>query len=394
MYLRSLAGTLALLALVSAPQAFAQSGFYVVPWIAVEEVYDDNIFFDPDNEVSDFITRVSPQLDVGFESETLAWLLSYRNDAEWYRDLSDLDSTTARGFGLAQIEYDLDRRWTLRGQSEYIQTNTAQDLSLNPGGGEIPGRVGRAEAERFLLGGGASYRFSQRVAGDLEVSWVDDELIDFSKNETLSVNSQIEQLLTPARLLLYGYRYRGYEFESEQVGIDPVEVVTESEDSNTLWVGLRQEFSERSDVEVRAGPRISDGEVEPYLIVRWRRDYSRGSTTIDASWDETTFLGTIGRQESRSIAATWTHRFSEKFEFNGSAGYAYLTGGGIDTYIGSIDVAGIYEFTPSIFLTARYAFNVQGQDPPGLQGDRLTHNIASLAITFTRPRRVSERSPN
>lgn len=388
-----LAGLLALAALFATPQSLAQSGFYVVPWITVETVYDDNIFFDPENEVSDFITRVSPQLDVGYESETLNWLLSYRNDAEWYDDFSELDSTTARGFGRGEIQYEVDRRLSLRGESEYVQTNTIQDLTLGPGGGDIPGRVGRAEGERLLFGGGARYRFSPRVLADVEVTWIDDEIIDFSNNQTLSLTSQVEQFLTPARLLLYGYRYRDYQFESEAV-IDPALPLTDSEDSNTLWVGLIQDLSERSDLELRAGPRFADGDVEPYFLVNWRRNYARGSTSINASWDETTFLGQIGRQESRSVAANWTHRFSERFEFSGSAGYAFLTGGGIDTEVGSFDLAGIYEFTPGIFLTARYAFNEQRQDPPGFQGDRLTHNIVSLALTFTRPRREAERSPN
>lgn len=381
----------ALIALLSSPLAIAQSGLYFVPLITVEEVYDDNIFFQQsEDEVSDFITRVSPQLDVGFESETLNWLLSYRNDAEWYRDLSDLDSTTARGFGLGRIEYTPDRRLTLRGETQYVQTNSVQDLTLTPGGG-IPGRVGRAEAERWLFGAGAGYRFSPRWNGDIDVTWVDDELIDFSTNETLSGVTQLEQILTPARSLLYGYQYRNYEFEND-VGVDPIERISESEDSNTLWLGLTQELSERSELEVRAGPRFSSSETDPYFLFDWRRNYERGSTSIRALWDETTLLGEVGRQESRSIYATWTHEFSADLEVSGTAGYAYLSGEGFSTDITSFDVSGIYRFNRAIYLTARYGFNIQEQDPARIQGARVTRNVVSIAITFTRPRRGAERS--
>lgn len=373
------------------PMAFAQSGYYVVPWLTVEGVYDDNLFFDTEDEVSDFVTRVSPQLDIGFESETLRWLLSYRNDAEWYNDLSDLDSNSARRFGVGTIDYQPNRLWTFTGSAEYVFTNSAQDISLIPGGG-IPGIVGREEAERLLFSGGARYQFSPSLTGGLEVTWIEDSLVDLNENETLSLIADLEQVLSSTRSILYGYEYRSYEFTSES-GTDPVIIVNNSEDSNTAWVGLEQVLSETSTLELRAGPRILDGDLEPYFLFSWRREYARGSTVVDALWDESTLLGELGVLESRSVLATWTHEFSPDFEVRGSAGYAYLTGGGFSTDIASFDVEASYEIIPSISLTARYGFNDQTQDSVGTLSERITHNVVSLAITFTRPRRESERSP-
>lgn len=120
----------ALLMLAWSPDGQAQSGYYIVPQLALEEVYDDNIYFNSENEVDDFITRLSPQLDVGFDSETFRWMLSYRNDSEWYKDNSDLDSNSARRFGDGMIEYRPNRRWTFTGQAQYIYTNSAEDISL------------------------------------------------------------------------------------------------------------------------------------------------------------------------------------------------------------------------------------------------------------------------
>ncbi|MEE4175220.1 MAG: hypothetical protein V2I57_13290 [Xanthomonadales bacterium] len=374
---------LACLVLIS-PAVHAQSGYYVVPWLFVEGSYDDNIFFDTEDEVSDFITRVSPQLDVGYDSANLSWLLSYRNDAEWYRDFSELDSSTARGFGLGQIDYTVNRRWSLRANTEYIQSNSVQDLSLNPGG-EIPGVVGRAEAQRMLLSGGSEYRFTPQWIGNVDLTWIDDELEGFTENERLAATTRVEQVLTSARSLFYVYEYRDYEFrEIPQDESDPV--VTDQEDSHTLWIGLTQALTESSRLELRAGPRFSDGDTEPYLLANWRRDYARGNTTIEALWDETTLLGEVGRLESKSIYGAWTHSFTNSFEVRTGAGFARVEGTGYSSDIAYFDFFGEYRINPYIFLTARYGFNDQDTamgDPLG----RITHNVASLYITFTRARR-------
>lgn len=380
--------------MLSSPAAYAESGLYVVPWLAVEELYDDNIFFDTTTEdpISDFYTRVSPQLDVGFDSEKLRWLLSYRNDAEWYNDLSELDSTTARGFGIGRIEYEPNRRLTLVGDINYTMTNSAEDITLTPGGG-IPGLVGRDEAERWLLAGGANYLFTPTVSGDLLVTWIQDTLIGSSRNETLAAVTAFEQVLTPDRSILYGYRYRDYRFETEPAE-DTGFVSVETEDSNTAWIGLAQALSETTDLELQVGPRIAAGDLEPYVLLNWQREYARGYLQFGALWDDTTLLGEVGILDSRSVQASWTHEFTSKLEVVGSAGYAYLTGTDFSTDITYVELSGVYQFSPAIFMTARYAFNTQSEDSENPDNGRVNHGVMSIAITFTRPRRETERSPS
>ncbi len=384
---RCLAGWVAILLFTFSTGALAQSGYYVVPWLGVEQAYDDNLFFDTEDEQSDWYTRLSPRLEAGFDSETLDWLLSFQNDAEWYHDFSELDSSTARQFGLGTIQYDVNRRLTLTGDAEYVKTNTAEDISLIPGGG-IPGSLGRAEAERLFFASGADYLFTPELSGGLLVSWVDDTLIGVSGNETLYAGADLEHILTPVRSILYGYRYRHYDFEN-QTGTEPVIVVSQTEESNTAWVGLSQILTETTVLDVRAGPRISDGDLEPYFLFSLSREYARGSASIDAVWDETTLLGEAGILESRSVQLTWRHEFTKAFDVATSAGYANLRGTDFTSDITYLNVFGYYRFSPAIFLTARYQFNAQDGDPIDLPTGRVTQNVLSLAITFTRPRRDS-----
>lgn len=248
---RCLACWAAAMLLSGSTVAFAQSGLFVVPWLVVEQAYDDNLFFDPEDEQSDWYTRVSPRLEVGFESETLYWLLSFQNDAEWYNNFSELDSNSARQFGLGTIEYEVNRRWTLTGDAEYVKTNTAGDIGLIPGipVGGIPGSLGREEAERLFFAAGADYLFTPELSGSFLVSYVDDTLIGSSDNDTLFVGGDLEHILSPVRSLFYGYKYRHYDFQN-QAETEPVTVVNETEYSNTAWVGLTQVLSENSVLEI------------------------------------------------------------------------------------------------------------------------------------------------
>ena len=381
---------LSLLSCLFSPALHAQE-YYVVPWLIVETYYDDNALFNPDTQeqTSDIVLRVSPRLDVGYISGTLNWELSYRNDAEWYRDLSYLDSTTARGFGRGTINYTPNRRLSMNGAVDYVKTNSAEDITLIPGE-DIPGRFGRADAERFGVSGGVDYLFTQNLTGSVDVRWVRDELIDVSDSDNFNVVALLEQSLARNRSLLYGYRYRDYEF-NRRINTDPVQNLTTTADSHTPWIGYTHRVSEISDFELRAGPRFSDAEfagseVDPYLLARWSRQYDRGDFSVTAQWDETTVLAETGPVDSKSIRAGWNHVFTESFDAGSTATYAQVSGTGYEADTASFGVFANYRFNRYVYLTGRYRFSVQDVDRDPLSNRRIDRNLISVAITFTRPR--------
>ena len=390
--LRSLAQGLVALAGLWSSAVLAQD-YYVVPFLTIQTLYDDNVLLNPETQepTSDIFVRVTPRLDVGYDSQTLNWELSYRNDAEWYRDLSFLDSTTARGFGRGSIDYTPNRRLSMNGYVDYVQTNSAEDITLIPGE-DIPGRVGRADAERFGVGGGFDYAFTENLTGGVDLRWVNDELIDVSESETATANALLQQRLAPERTLLYGYRYRDFEF-SRRVNIDPIEVINTTANSHTPWIGLQQRLSETNNIEMRAGPRFAEGEftdteTDPYLLFRWNREYDRGSTSVTATWDETTVLAETGPVDAKTIRAGWNHNFTEEFEFGGAVSYADVSGTGYEANNASANIFGNYRINRYIFLTARYRFTIQDVDRSLSLEDRrrIERNVISIAITFTRPR--------
>jgi outer membrane autotransporter protein len=157
-------------------------------------------------------------------------------------------------------------------------------------------------------------------------------------------------------------------------------------------VGLTQRLSETSDLEIRAGARFAEGEfsdteVDPYLLFNWNREYDRGSTSVTATWDETTILAEIGPVDAKTIRAGWNHNFTEAFEFGGTASYADVSSVTYDANNASLAVFGNYRFNRYVYLSARYRFSVQDIDRSlSISDRRINRNVVSIAITFTRPR--------
>ncbi len=50
----------------------SEADTYIIPALHITQIYDDNIFFEGSDEVSDRITRVSPGLQLGYVSRQLS----------------------------------------------------------------------------------------------------------------------------------------------------------------------------------------------------------------------------------------------------------------------------------------------------------------------------------
>jgi hypothetical protein len=73
--------------------AHAQTRIEVTPMITVSEIYDDNIFLTKNNTVSDYITIVTPGIDIGLRQEHTDFKLRYAPMFYMYADNNDLNFT-------------------------------------------------------------------------------------------------------------------------------------------------------------------------------------------------------------------------------------------------------------------------------------------------------------
>ncbi|MDY6878777.1 MAG: outer membrane beta-barrel protein [Thermodesulfobacteriota bacterium] len=70
----------------------AQYHFELTPAISVSEEYDDNLYLESDNEVSDYITSVSPGITLSVLSQNTLLDLAYSPTFVWYEDEDENDT--------------------------------------------------------------------------------------------------------------------------------------------------------------------------------------------------------------------------------------------------------------------------------------------------------------
>jgi hypothetical protein len=372
------------LGLLAQGQVPADDGFYLVPAVSVYGVHDDNIFFTPVNEASDYIARISPALIAGYESDRFTGIGSYTFDAEAYHENSDLDSAHVRGIAELELEYLATERLILSLDAEHIETDTPIDLSLVPGG-EVPGFFeGRVGARRTTINPEVSYQFSPAVRGTAAYSYTDDQYGQTNESKTQEAEAYFDHRTSDANTISYGYLYRDYRFYSVA---EDLSVLTMTADSHTPWLGLDHEFTAKTSFVGRAGPRFDDDTVEPYLLLSLHHERDDVELSLNYERDETTLLGETGKQEYQSVYGTWVQRFGPSLDLHISPGYARVEQLGADQDIYQLQLTAYYRINRFVNLSAAYDFNSQDardgtEDPPSI-----TRNVFALGLTFTYPRR-------
>ena len=76
---------------------FAQHQYEFTPSVSVSGEYDDNIFLTPDNEVDDYITRVTPSLALNILTQQTNLALRYAPTFVWYDDRDDFYAASKHG---------------------------------------------------------------------------------------------------------------------------------------------------------------------------------------------------------------------------------------------------------------------------------------------------------
>lgn len=367
----------------------ATPGYFAVPSVSVEEVYDDNLFFASEDKQSDFITRVSPALEAGYEADTLSLSGRYRFDAEAYASETDLNSAQVREFADVEVEYLPTNRLTLSAGADYTETDTPSDLDIIPGG-TIPGLlVGRSEATRTELDAAAIYRLTARTTGALAFTGTEDELVDVGESDTSVLETWFDQRLSEVNTLSYGYMYRQYRFD--QFGIDgnagPTRTRGATQDTNTPWIGLSRQINARTRVVARAGPRLEGSSRDPYVLLSLQYRFPEGAVLLDYERDETTVLGEPRKLELDALYATISRRFGTRLDVQLTPGYAKLDQADYSTEIYSLGLGAVYKINEAVFLTASYDFNFQDARTVPSGSNEVTRNVIQVGVRFTYPRR-------
>jgi hypothetical protein len=323
--------------------------FILKPQLTVSEVYNDNIFYRNEDKVEDFISILSPGLDIQVGDKEYNYIdLDYTYDRLLYAENPDQDANQHR---ISVNSFFQHSRLTLSGTDNI-------NFLATPLGGGISFRAGKIDRWTFLDRYRLDYDLSEKTAPYIEAYH---STTDFQKGIALYDSTTLRGTA--------GFEYKAFsrtsffgEFYVGQTTSDPNSSILSEYPSVMMYgafLGARGSFTEKLSGSVKAGYEL--------------RTYSIDSPNSSLPVVELDLLYQIS--ERTSLGLTYTHRQYESVQFTRSAYTTDSVTAGLSQQIGN---EGRFRGT------LRASYSKSSFDPnPVYQTDREDNLIlAQLALSY------------
>ncbi|HEX6951068.1 MAG TPA: hypothetical protein VF127_15820 [Nitrospira sp.] len=366
-------------------------GVYIMPWVAAGVVYDDNVFFQQRSlKQEDVFLRVTPGLQGSYQSTPLTVIANYRFDSEVYNKFTNLNAVQQRQFGTVELRGRPSNNLNLNGIVGYAQTHTPFELNFL-----TSAQTARVETERFFLNPSAEYRIDSltRVRGEYGFSR---DIFD----NNVSIDSNIVNLGLERRVGVHdwiGPAYVGRHFRfggdfntpiAGFIGGNPAPV-----NSYAPMVSWSHEFTADTRLDVRAGPRFTDGSLDnrPEAFVGLRRRIQNGEITLAYTSALTTVIGTVGATTSDSVLIRFVYEPIRHLTFTLQPTAAWISNSAFTSTIYTAYVEAAYQFNKYVTAKGSAYFSYQEGDFISTSGTSETlvipRNVYWLRLEFTYPTR-------
>ena len=366
-------------------------GVYIMPWVAAGVVYDDNVFFQQRSlKQEDVFLRVTPGLQGSYQSTPLTVIANYRFDSEVYNKFTNLNAVQQRQFGTVELRGRPSNNLNLNGIVGYAQTHTPFELNFL-----TSAQTARVETERFFLNPSAEYRIDSltRVRGEYGFSR---DIFD----NNVSIDSNIVNLGLERRVGVHdwiGPAYVGRHFRfggdfntpiAGFIGGNPAPV-----NSYAPMVSWSHEFTADTRLDVRAGPRFTDGSLDnrPEAFVGLRRRIQNGEITLAYTSALTTVIGTVGATTSDSVLIRFVYEPIRHLTFTLQPTAAWISNSAFTSTIYTAYVEAAYQFNKYMTAKGSAYFSYQEGDFISTGGGSETlivpRNVYWLRLEFTYPTR-------
>ena len=351
--------------------ASAQAGWSLIPSFSLAEEFDDNVFVTSTAKKSDFITRFTPGIDLGYRSEPFTLMARSSFDTEIFADNSQLNDSAARKRAGLEFKYVPFEDLTLGLDSSYIATTTATGL-VGAAGLEFA----RRDATEFILSPVAHYRFTASDTGRIAYTFMRDTLDQFPDTTTNRAQLTYSHQFSALDTGLLAYRLSVFKTE-DLPGLT----------SHTPAVGWTRQFSQQTALTLQAGPRFkSDGSVEPEAVVRLEHAFTLAKVAAQYLRTETFVLGRTTAEELEALSGSIELEPFKLLKVKVEPSYTRLFGG-VDPTARIYGVASVITYPITSWLTAglRHVYAFQDQ-----VGASLHHNIVTLSLDAAYPITVSK----
>lgn len=366
-------------------------GFYVMPWVATGVVYDDNVFFTTrDRRQEDVFLRVTPGLQGSYQSTPVTVIANYRFDSEVYNKLTNLSTVQQRQFGTVELRGRPSSNLNVNGIAGYAQTRTPFELNFL-----TSAQTARVKTERLFINPNAEYRPDALTRYHGEYGYSRDI---FDNN--ITIDSNIFNLGMERRVGTHDWIGPAYvgrhftfggDFNSPTAGFlggNPDAV-----DSHALMVSWAHEFSADTRLDVRAGPRLTDGKIDdrPEAFVGIRRRIRNGEVTLAYTSALTTVIGTVGATRTDNVLIRFLYEPISHLTFTVQPTAAWIQNSAFTSTIYTGYVEAAYQFNKYVTAKGSAYFSYQEGDFVSTGGTSETlvipRNVYWLRLEFTYPTR-------
>ena len=356
--------------------ALAQTGWVILPSFSLAEEFDDNVFVSTTDPKSDFITRFTPGLQLGYRSVPFTLLASGSIDAEIYANNSELSDAANRKRAALEVKYLPFSLLTVSLNVTYFETNTPSELVPTTGL-----QLARNRATQLAIIPAATYQITSVDTATASYAFFHDTVEGSLDNDTHRVKLRI---CPPA----HGARHR-----LPQLSAPRVRESAEPDDDHQ-YADARVEAAAhpehgpdpRGRAAVRVGgPSFIDDTVEPEAHASLEHSFKLAKVALEYHRTEAIVVGRPGKVELESVSGSLEIEPMRLLKLRFQPGY-YRTFGGEDptaTVYGFL-LGALYPIKS--WLTARldYRFAYQKQADTSLP-----HNIVTLSLDFVYPVRVA-----
>lgn len=319
--------------------------------LSLSEEYNDNIFLAHSNRDSDFITHVSPGIDLSIRSLKSELRLGYSPTFSYYSSYSELNNTAHRF--TANGLFNLSERLSLTLTDTFVKSSEIGDIRAIQDLGPI---TGRTELRLNTVSGSISHRLSDNLSYILGVSYFDTDYKEpgFIDVKTYSGNMSISYRYTERTTLSANARYIKYDYKTgtDAEGQDYTLGVTHRL-TPTLTVGAtggatitKIEDTGESDTGFTGSLDITKTFEKGQAVLSYRQTVIAGIETGVPLRDRTVSL-----RFSRPITNEWTASVSGSYSNSKSIGTS-----DVDTDVTSLNTDLTYSFRPWASLALSYSF--------------------------------------
>lgn len=345
--------------------------------LSVGEAYNDNIFLTKDDKVDDFITYITPGIDIQARSEVFDLRLSYFPTFSIYASNSEQNNTAqdVRFDGLAKITPKFDARL----RAGYLQSQDVTNFAAIPQLGPISTNQ-RTEVLSFLTD--VTYRFSSQLSLTLGV--------DYFNYSTDATDSNDSKTWTGRAVLSYMLGERTTLSANATVSKIDYEVTGDST-NQAYTLGINYRLGPTVTVYVNGGIAITKIDVVDKTDTGFSggagitKTFDRGSASLTFTQAVIPATDTSAPVNSQIVTFNFNMPFGQRFVSGVSASYAkYKTVGDItlqdnDEFRAGADLN--YFIAPWASVGLTYTF-LKHKDNLSSLND-YTNNIALLMLRLS-----------